>query len=129
LDLKTGAVVIGNIHPQYDLHLREITKRLPHLRLIFIYRHPREFVSSWNRRAADPADRSWHPGQRGIFGVLSLFSYLSAFLQAGPDCLIVPYGAFSKDMAGISHRMFGHLGMSDDGLGASQSGIAAAILS
>ena len=124
LDRKPGATVIGNKHPRYDLRLRKLAEISPDLKLIFIYRDPHQFVNSWNRRAADLTDDSWHPGQRGIFGFLSQLSYLDGLRQIDTDCLIVPYSAFSKDVAGTTDRMTSHLGISDRTSLAGQPSIA-----
>lgn len=125
LAAKRGhATLIGNKNPAYDRTLRRIARAMPGLKLVFIYRPPLELMSSWNRRATDPADRGWHPGQRGAFGVLSLLAYLRGLQQVGQDCLIVPYKVFTADVEGVAARIVRHLGGEGDPEGADRGKLA-----
>ena len=111
---RATATVIGNKEPRYDLALKKIFRELPHVRLIFVYRNPSEFLDSWNRRAHDGADETWHRGQRGLFGVLSLFSYMRSLRQIDSDGLVLPYRAFSRDVAGTTTQIIRYLGIEMD---------------
>jgi hypothetical protein len=110
---KATALVIGNKEPRYDLALTKILRELPHARLIYVYRNPWEFVNSWNRRALDEADDAWHRGQRGLFGVLSLFNYIRSLRQIVRDCLVLPYAAFSRDVAGTTTQIIRYVGIEE----------------
>jgi len=121
---KETAFIIGNKQPRYDVALRDIVRSMPQLRLIFIYRNPMEFMNSWNKRAADAADSAWSPGQRGLFGIVSLFSYLRALQHIDRDCLVVPYRGFSEDIAGTTLQIVRYLGVKDGSLLASEPAIA-----
>ena len=113
---RATALIIGNKEPRYGLVLPKLLQKSPNLRLIFVYRNPSEFVDSWNRRARDAADETWHQGQRGLFGVLSLFGYLRSLTQIDCNCLVVPYGAFSRDVAGTTTQITRWLGIGEERL-------------
>lgn len=68
--LAEGPVTFyGNKMPNYYFRLENLRREVPDLKLFYIYRSPREFVHSWDRRADTEGDR-WHEGARGIFGAL-----------------------------------------------------------
>jgi hypothetical protein len=111
---RATATVIGSKNPIYNLVLHQLLKRQPDLKLVFMYRRPEEVLQSWNRRAADPDDSSWHRGQRGAFGVLALLSYMEVLLSVRAACLAVPYRAFANDVAGATALAARFLGCKGD---------------
>jgi hypothetical protein len=117
LKQKTGQTLlaVGNKQPEYDLGLAEILRENPSLRLLLIYRDPQHFMDSWNRRARNVQDPAWHGGRTGLFGVLSLIGYMRALCRLPNDCLVVPYGGFSADIAGTMPGVFAHLGVAENG--------------
>jgi hypothetical protein len=106
---RERATIIGNKNPGYYLTLEQLTADSPGLRLIFIYRAPGAFLSSWNRRADTPND-PWHRGQKGVFGVLWLLAYLRVLARIKTDCLIVSYDAFCKDIWQATEFLADYLG-------------------
>jgi hypothetical protein len=117
LTQKTGQTLlaIGNKQPEYDLRLAEILRETPGLRLLLIYRDPRHFMDSWNRRAKNAQDPEWHSGRGGLFGVLSLIIHMRALCRLPNECLAIPYGCFAADIAGTMPRVFAHLGVAENG--------------
>jgi hypothetical protein len=103
------ATIVGNKNPGYYLTAERLTTDCPDLKLIFIYRAPKAFLSSWNGRAGNPND-TWHHGQRGVFGVLWLLAYLRVLTRIKTDCLIVSYDAFCKDIWQATEYLADYLG-------------------
>jgi hypothetical protein len=80
---------VGNKLPRYYLVLERLKRELPKLKGVLIYRSPRGFMPSWNRR--ELRGRRWPAGQVGLFGLLELFVCLTNCLRESRDILVFPY--------------------------------------
>jgi hypothetical protein len=67
---KPEVVHVGNKFPRYYLSLDRINAEVPGLHNLLIYRSPRGFMPSWNRKEAQRG--RWQAGQVGLFGFLDL---------------------------------------------------------
>ncbi len=88
---RAGVAFAGNKSPRYYLALGRINDEVPGLRNLWIYRSPKTFMQSWNRREADHARNRWRAGQIGLYGVLELVLCLDRCLALQKDAFIFPY--------------------------------------
>jgi Domain of unknown function (DUF4112) len=86
---KAEILHVGNKLPRYYFALDRLNREVPKLKNILIYRSPRGFIPSWNRR--ELAKRQWPPGQIGLFGLLELFVCIDNCLRQTKDILVFPY--------------------------------------
>jgi hypothetical protein len=111
--IPENILAYGNKEPNYDLKLRLISKALPEIKFLLIYRHPAEFFGSWNMRAINQQDTDWPVGKRGLFGALSLIIYLRELCYIDKECLIIPYRYFSTKVSESLSDVFDYLGVDD----------------
>lgn len=87
---KEEVLYVGNKIPRYYFALQRINQQLPGLRNLCIYRSPRGFIPSWNRREQYSDETRWHAGEVGLFGVLELLVCLQN-VSRQPGAFIFPY--------------------------------------
>jgi hypothetical protein len=88
---KTEISHAGNKLPRYYFALDRLNREVPQLKNILIYRSPRGFMVSWNRREQAKKRRQWAIGQIGLFGLLELFVCIDNCLRQTKDILVFPY--------------------------------------
>lgn len=91
ISTKPNPRLIGNKLPRYYFNLESLLGQIPDARLIWIYRSPKQFCASWNKRASNLNDTSWHRGQTGIFGILEILICIDAILRCKADVLMVSF--------------------------------------
>lgn len=90
---KAQLEAIGDKGPRYFYRLAGSENIFSDTRLIFIIRDIAEVFQSWNSRATNPDDRSWHRGQTGIFSYLDYLQLLHTFneIQSNHDSIVLSY--------------------------------------
>ncbi len=81
---------VGNKWPRYYLDLPKVDREARRLRKLLIYRSPRGFMPSWDRRELLHRESRWHAGEVGLFGFLDLITCLAAIAEAN-DVFLFPY--------------------------------------
>jgi hypothetical protein len=81
----------GNKLPRYYFVLDRLNREVPKLKNILIYRSPRGFMPSWNRRELAGKEAQWPAGQIGLFGLLELFVCIDNCLRQTKEILVFPY--------------------------------------
>jgi hypothetical protein len=90
---KANPKLLGNKQPRYYLALQRLTASVPGLKLIWLYRSPRQYAQSWQKRAENDQDVLWHRGQTAVFGILEGLICAKVMANSGESVLVVPYGA------------------------------------
>jgi len=81
----------GNKLPRYYFVLDRLNREVPELKNILIYRSPRGFMPSWNRRELAGKEAQWPAGQIGPFGLLELFVCIDNCLRQTKEILVFPH--------------------------------------
>lgn len=84
---------IGDKGPRYFYKLAGSENEFSETKLIFIIRDIAEVFQSWNSRASNPIDDSWHRGQTGIFSYLDYLQLLFTLnrIHDNHDSLVISY--------------------------------------
>ena len=93
LEDKPRLDAIGDKGPRYFYRLAGSAKDFSDTKLVFIVRNIADVFNSWNARAFNENDMSWHRGQTGVFSYLDLLQMLFAMnqVQETHDAIIVSY--------------------------------------
>src|SRR5262245_31466047 len=81
----------GNKLPRYYFVLDWLNREVPELKNILIYRSPRGFMPSWNRRELAGKEAQWPAGQIGLFGLLELIVCIDNCLRQTKEILVFPH--------------------------------------
>jgi len=111
LKSKAQLDAIGDKGPRYFYRLAGSEKAFSDTRLVFIIRDIAEVFQSWNSRATNPNDLSWHRGQTGVFSYLDYMQLLFTLneIQLDHDSMVLSYeGLFFGDPA-RQHETIDHL--------------------
>ena len=90
---KNKLDAIGDKGPRYFYRLAGSESEFSSTKLIFIIRGMDEVFHSWNSRAHNPDDNSWHRGQTGVFSYLDYMQLLFTLnrIHTHHDSLVLSY--------------------------------------
>lgn len=93
LDQKGDLVALGDKGPRYFYRLAGSREAFANMKLIFIIRSLPAVFNSWNQRAFNPEDHSWHRGQTGVFAYLDTMQMLYALnrIKESHEALVLGY--------------------------------------
>lgn len=93
LEEKTRLDAIGDKGPRYFYRLAGSGMAFSDTKLIFIIRNIADVFNSWNARAFNENDQSWHRGQTAVFAYLDNLQLLSTLnrIRTSHECVVISY--------------------------------------
>ena len=93
LEEKTRLDAIGDKGPRYFYRLADSGMEFSDTKLIFIIRNIADVFNSWNARAFNENDQSWHRGQTAVFAYLDNLQLLSTLsrIRRSHESIVIGY--------------------------------------
>ena len=93
LEEKNRLNAIGDKGPRYFYRLAGSASEFADMKLIFIIRNITDVFYSWNKRAFNENDKSWHRGQTGVFAYLDYLQLLFTLnrICTSHDSIVISY--------------------------------------
>ncbi len=113
---RSGVRFAGNKLPRYYLALDRINRERPGLANLWIYRSPRGFIQSWNRKEAQHRTARWMAGQIGLFGVLELILCVDRVLALPQEVFVFPYDSGLNGSSAPLRNALAFIGANPHGL-------------
>lgn len=103
--------VWGNKTPTYFYRLPTLLEQLDNSPAIVCLRDLRAVAASYTRRAANPRDKSWHPGRVGLFALGDALLLLHGLRACPPGArvLTLPQAALLADGRGVMTGALAHV--------------------
>jgi hypothetical protein len=93
LEEKMRLDAIGDKGPRYFYRLADSEMEFSDMKLIFIIRNITGVYHSWNKRAFNQNDTSWHRGQTGVFAYLDYLQLLFTLnrIRTSHESVVISY--------------------------------------
>jgi len=93
LEEKMRLDAIGDKGPRYFYRLADSEMEFSDMKLIFIIRNITGVFHSWNKRAFNQNDTSWHRGQTGVFAYLDYLQLLFSLnrIRTSHESVVISY--------------------------------------
>ena len=107
LEEKTRLDAIGDKGPRYFYRLAGSQMEFSDTKLIFIIRSMTDVFNSWNNRAFNENDASWHRGQTAVFAYLDYLQLLFTLnrIRTSHESVVISYEDLFFGEAPLQHNI------------------------
>ncbi len=111
LGAKPHLEALGDKGPRYFYKLASPDSKFPDTKLVFIIRDITDVFLSWNKRAHNENDTSWHRGQTGVFAYIDYLQLLYTLnrIHQSHESLIISYEALFFGQPERQHEIIDRL--------------------